>query len=231
MQSKEGTVIVVIDYGMGNVGSICKMLKRAGAKDVTVSSQQCEIEAATALVLPGVGAFDRGMRQLSNLSLISLLEKKVLRDKTPILGICLGMQLFSTRSEEGKLPGLGWIEADTLRFTFEPDSDRLKVPHMGWNYIQPTCPHWMFDGMTESRFYFVHSYHVHCQRPQDVLATANYGFHFCAAVCRENILGTQFHPEKSHRFGLSLFQNFVRRVEHAQSTSNALPAIEERRAG
>jgi glutamine amidotransferase len=231
MRAKEDAVINIIDYGMGNVGSVCKMLKRAGAKHVTVSSETCDIEAATALILPGVGSYDRGMQQLEKLSLIPLLERKVIQEKTPILGICLGMQLFSQRSEEGERPGLGWLEAETLRFQFNSEDSRLKVPHMGWNYIQPQRQHWLIDDMEDSRFYFVHSYYVQCRHVEDVLVTANYGFDFTAGVCHENILGTQFHPEKSHRFGLALFRNFVRRIEHAQSASHALPAAEKRRAG
>lgn len=202
-------MIVVVDYGMGNLGSIANMLKKVGAKAM-VSSDISVIESADKLILPGVGAFDNGMKNLSDLGLVPILSAKVIRDETPILGLCLGMQLFTQRSEEGNLPGLGWIEAETIRFKFDKDQPGLKIPHMGWNSIKIKRLSRIFDDMYEEpRFYFVHSYYVVCKNDRDVLATTCYGYEFASAVMRDNIVGTQFHPEKSHKFGMKLLKNFV----------------------
>ena len=202
-------MIVVVDYGMGNLGSIANMLKKIGAA-ARISSDIPEIEGADKLILPGVGAFDNGMIKLHELGLVDILNTKVLQDKTPILGLCLGMQLFTQESEEGELAGLGWFEAQTVRFKFDKDQQGLKIPHMGWNYIQVQKPSRLFEGMPEeSRFYFVHSYHPVCQNQRDVLATTVYGYDFPSIIMRDNILGAQFHPEKSHKFGMRLFKNFV----------------------
>lgn len=202
-------MIVVVDYGMGNVGSVLNMLHKVGAEAI-ISSNIHDVNAATKLVLPGVGAFDHGMKRLHELNLVPVLNRRVLDDGIPVLGICLGVQLFSLRSEEGRLPGLGWIDADTVRFSFPPDSPQLNVPHMGWNEIVLQQPHSLFSDLRpDSRFYFVHSYHVMCRNRTDVVATSNYGLEFTAAVCSNNIIGTQFHLEKSHRFGLQVMKNFV----------------------
>jgi imidazole glycerol-phosphate synthase subunit HisH len=202
-------MIGIIDYGMGNLGSINNMFNRLGV-DSIVTGDPTVIEAAEKLILPGVGAFDTAMERLGGLALIPLLNRKVLEMKTPILGICLGMQLLSKRSEEGKLPGLGWIDAETLKFHFEPGTAALKVPHMGWNTLSIRKSSALFDSMfPEPRFYFVHSYHVRCNSAEDVLALSHYGIDFHAAVLCGNIMGTQFHPEKSHKYGLKLLQNFA----------------------
>lgn len=203
-------MIVIVDYGMGNLGSIHNMFHRLGL-DSTVTGDPAGIARADKLILPGVGAFDVGMRNLRERGLIPLLETKVRRDRTPVLGICLGMQLLSLRSEEGQLPGLGWIEAETVRFRFENQVAPLKVPHMGWNHVRPRKDLPLFDRMYEQpRFYFVHSYHVHCRNPEDVWLSSQYGFEFTAAVQRDNVVGVQFHPEKSHKFGMRLLENFAR---------------------
>jgi glutamine amidotransferase len=204
-------MIVIIDYGMGNLGSVANMLKKIGAKPV-ITSDIATIEKADKLILPGVGAFDNGMQRLDELGLTSVLNAKVLQARTPILGLCLGMQLFTKSSEEGVLPGLGWINAETIRFHFAQDENDLKIPHMGWNSIQITNASPIWEEMyPDARFYFVHSYHVRCSNEQDVTATTRYGYEFAAAVMRENIVGTQFHPEKSHKFGMKLLRNFVER--------------------
>ncbi len=214
--------IVIIDYGMGNLGSIANMLKKVGAKAV-ISSDIATIENADKLILPGVGAFDHGMRNLNELGLIPLLNTKVLQDKTPTLGVCLGMQLFSQKSEEGILSGLGWIEAETRRFNFNQEQLGLKVPHMGWNLINLKQPHPVFTDMYEEpRFYFVHSYHVVCQQRENILATSHYGYEFVSAVARENIVGVQFHPEKSHKFGMKLYRNFA---ENFDGTHESYPLL------
>lgn len=202
-------MIIIIDYGMGNVGSILNMLKKIGIS-AKISGAPNDILTAEKLILPGVGAFDHGMTHLAERGLIPLLNRRVREDKCPILGICLGMQLLSRRSEEGALPGLGWVEAETRRFQFDGEIDHLTIPHMGWNEVRANGQPSLFEGFEKSpRFYFVHSYHVCCERPEDVMATSSYGYEFTAAVGKENIMGTQFHPEKSHRYGMHLLRNFA----------------------
>jgi len=202
-------VIVIVDYGMGNLGSILNMLKKIGVS-ARVSSDTHEIEAAEKLILPGVGAFDTGMLRLRELGLLEILDSKAFVHKTPVLGVCLGMQLLTKESEEGLLPGLGWIDGKAIRFRFDPKQSNLKIPHMGWNSVTIHREGSLFKGMDQDvRFYFVHSYHIVCNDEQDVLATTDYGYGFVSAVQRENIMGAQFHPEKSHKFGMKLLKNFV----------------------
>jgi len=202
-------MIVIVDYRMGNVGSVLNMLRKIGAP-AKVSADAGEISRADRLILPGVGAFDTGMTHLNASGLLPVLREQALERKKPILGICLGMQLLTHSSEEGSLPGLGWIAGATVRFRFTGDQTKLRIPHMGWNTVTPTRDHLLFrDLADEAAFYFVHSYHVVCQHDSDVLAQAQYGYNFACAVQRDNICGTQFHPEKSHRFGLQLLRNFA----------------------
>lgn len=201
-------MIVIVDYGMGNLRSILNKFERMEV-EAAISSRAEDIERADKLVLPGVGAFDAAMQNLRQRGLIPVLEKKVLREHTPIMGICLGMQLFSQHSEEGTVDGLGWIPARTKKFSF--NGSGLRVPHMGWNSIAVDHGAPILDGLeTGSRFYFVHSYHVCCDDPSDRLATTNYGIDFTSMVQHGNILGVQFHPERSHRYGAKLLENFVR---------------------
>lgn len=202
-------MLVVIDYLMGNLGSITNMLKKIGAK-VTISSSPADIEQADKLILPGVGTFDCGMKKLHELGLVPVLKHKVIENKTPILGICLGMQLFSKRSGEGKMPGLGWLDAETIRFKFADAQFVPKVPHMGWNTVSIMRRSSLFDNMyAESRFYFLHSYHVVCNDDADILTKTHHGYDFVSSIMRGNISGVQFHPEKSHKFGMRLLENFV----------------------
>jgi len=204
--------IAVIDYGLGKLGSLVNMLKRLGA-DVATTTQAAVITKAKKLILPGVGAFDTGVKNLQESGLISLLTAKVLEEGTPILGICLGMQLLSRRSEEGNLPGLGWLDAETVRFKFDGLNAGLKIPHMGWNQLRVRKCHPVMAGLeSDSRFYFVHSYHVICANESNVLAQTTYGFDFVSAVVKDNVLGVQFHPEKSHRYGMRLLRNFLENV-------------------
>ena len=203
-------MIVIIDYGMGNLGSIANMLKQIGVQ-AEVTNDPEKIETAERLILAGVGAFDQGMQRLHDLNLIPYMERKVLVDKTPFIGICLGMQLLSRGSEEGELPGLGWLDAETLRFNFDGATTRLRVPHMGWNEIRVHREHPLLADLGEEpRFYFVHSYYVKCLDQEAVLASTDYGLPFHSILGKGNILGTQFHPEKSHRYGRKILENFVR---------------------
>ena len=204
-------MIVVIDYGMGNLGSIMNMLKKVRA-DAVISSNPADIEKADKLLLPGVGAFDSGMKNLGDSGLITVLKHKIIENKAPILGVCLGMQLFTKSSEEGNLAGLGWINAETVKFKFdEIQSSRNKIPHMGWNTVEITQKSWLFNDMyPEPRFYFLHSYHVHCNDTENILTTTFHGYSFVSSVIQGNIAGVQFHPEKSHKFGMKLLSNFVR---------------------
>jgi imidazole glycerol-phosphate synthase subunit HisH len=192
---------------MGNLGSLANMLKkiRTPAK---ISSDIEDLESAEKIILPGVGSFDHGMQMLQELNFIEPLNKKVIREGTPILGICLGMQLFSKTSEEGILAGLGWINADTVKFR-TVDNPSLKIPHMGWDTLNVSKPHFIYRDMdTKSMFYFVHSYHLVCKNREDVLSTSCYGYEFVSSVSKNNIVGVQFHPEKSHKYGMKILENF-----------------------
>lgn len=199
---------VLIDYGMGNLRSVLSKLARVGVQ-ATVSSDRDEIAAAERLVLPGVGSFAAGMTHLDRHGLISVLDRKVREEHTPILGICLGMQLFCESGEEGDSAGLGWVRARARRFEFDPGNN-LKVPHVGWNEVRQDqeCVLWN-DLPADSRFYFTHSYYIDCEDSADVVGTTHYGHDFASVIRHENVYGTQFHPEKSHRAGLQLIRNFV----------------------
>lgn len=200
--------VAVIDYGMGNIGSICNMLKYIGTSHI-VSSDHREIESCDKIVLPGVGHFDLAMQNLEQRDLIGPLQEFALARKKPVLGICLGMQLMCAASEEGARPGLGYIDARVHKFVPSADAE-LKVPHMGWSEVHFEKETALSDGLGESaRFYFVHSYYVMCEDPTDVWGTTHYGGTFVSAFVRDNIAGVQFHPEKSHKYGIQLFRNFV----------------------
>lgn len=201
---------VIIDYNMGNVGSITRMLNKVGA-EAKLTSDHEEIERARRIILPGVGAFDAGMRHLTDMRLIDLLTRKVLEEKVPVLGICLGMQLLAKNSEEGGLPGLDWIDAEARRFHFDaPEHQNLKIPHIGWNYVDfKTNNALKLTNQKEWRFYFVHSYYMDCAEQNDILGETTYGRHFTSAVNHGHIYGVQFHPEKSHKFGMAFFQSFL----------------------
>ena len=202
-------MITIVDYKMGNIASIINMIKKIGYKAM-LSSRIEDIEQASKLILPGVGAFDNGMKNLDEMGFIPVLNKKALEDKTPIIGICLGMQLLTERSDEGELPGLGWIKSETVKFKFDNGVKNLKVPHMGWNTVDPKKGSALFSGLEEdNRFYFVHSYHVICKDESDILGKTHYGYDFTSSVHRDNIYGVQFHPEKSHKFGMNLLKNFL----------------------
>lgn len=201
-------MITIINYGLGNLNSVANMIRHVGGKCVLTGSPS-EIAQAEKLVLPGVGSFDAGMEALRSSNILPALNEAVLSRQIPILGICLGMQLMTRKSEEGSLPGLGWIDGEVKRFCI-PDSgkERFKVPHMGWNSIRISRKNPIIGDGPEQRFYFVHSYHVTCPET-DVIAVSTHGYEFVAAFAHENIYGVQFHPEKSHRFGMKLWKNFL----------------------
>lgn len=202
-------MITIVNYGMGNLGSVQNMCKRIGVPS-EITGDPDVIAKSTKLLLPGVGAFDAAMQRIADSGLRTVLDKKVLEEKIPTLGICLGMQLLTDSSEEGVLPGLGWIPAKTLKFVFPPDS-KLKIPHMGWNYVFSKKESPLTNDLPEEpRFYFVHSYYVKCQDEQDVLMTTPYGFDFHSIVQKDNVYGAQFHPEKSHKYGMKLLANFAK---------------------
>lgn len=202
-------MIVIIDYNTGNLNSIKNILKKIGV-DSLITNDPVKIANATKLILPGVGHFDYGMRNLQSLDLIDVLNKKVMVEKVPILGICLGVQLFTMGSDEGSEPGLGWIDGYTRAFDKSKLDSRLKIPHMGWSDVRFKPASKLFAGFSETpRFYFVHSYHLTCQNPADELVYSTHGYEFVAGFEHENIAGVQFHPEKSHRFGIQVFMNFI----------------------
>jgi glutamine amidotransferase len=203
-------VIVVVDYGLGNLGSILNMLERLGI-EARLSEGPASIREAHKLILPGVGAFGEGMEQLVARGLVEPLRHKVLEEHAPILGICLGLHLMARHSEEGGRAGLGWLDADVVRFKPPGPGETLKIPHMGWNLVEARKPSPLLRDLPQpARFYFVHAYHVVAERSEDVLLETRHGRPFASALERGNIRGVQFHPEKSHRFGMTLLGNFAR---------------------
>ena len=204
--------ITIVDYGLGNVGSVLNMLRYLGV-EAESSADPREIGRADKLILGGVGAFDAGMERLKQRSLVDPLNEAVMGRGVPVLGICLGMQLMTERSEEGASDGLGWVPGETVRLRDPGADSRLRIPHMGWNEVRilRECP--LAEGLpSDSRFYFVHSYHVVCRDAADVVATTEYGGTSCAMLQKGRIFGTQFHPEKSHRFGMTVLRNFASMV-------------------
>ena len=205
-------MVVIVDYGMGNLVSVLKALKRLNT-DVIISSKHDDIKMANKLILPGVGHFRNGITRLTDLGLIDLLNKRVLHEKIPILGICLGMQLFTEYSEEGDSYGLGWFNAQTVKFSFNHNQKQYRIPHMGWNSLKVQDGDGILKGVgDENFFYFVHSYYVKCRNRDEVLSMTNYGVEFDSTIQRDNIVGMQFHPEKSHSCGLKLLRNFVEEI-------------------
>lgn len=201
-------MITIVDYGAGNIKSIRNMLKKIGVTS-TISSEKAAIAAAEKLIIPGVGHFDYGMNQLKESGLIEILNQRALEDKVPVLGICLGAQLLGKRSEEARAEGLGWIDMEVKKFNQDILPENYKVPHMGWNEVEVQKKSLILEATEElERFYFVHTYHMVATNAEDILAKASYGYAFDAAVEKENIYGVQFHPEKSHKYGMKLLSNF-----------------------
>jgi glutamine amidotransferase len=205
---QDDRLVCIVDYGQGNLGSIRNMLSRLGvAAQITQSPN--DIQRASHLILPGVGAFDRGMSAIMARGLRSVLDEQAMVRHTPILGICLGAQLMTRGSEEGDLSGFGWFSALARRFRFE-DQPRRPIPNIGWRDVHATHSNTLARGLEEEcRFYFVHSYHLVADRKEDVALVSSYGTEFVAGMQYGNLFSAQFHPEKSHRFGLKFLSNFI----------------------
>lgn len=200
-------MLVIIDTQMGNVKSIHSMLRKIGVKS-EISSDLEVIKRGSRYILPGVGSFDTGMRYLKESGIQEVLNREVLEFKKPILGICLGMQLLTRGSKEGELDGLGWIDAEAYRFDFDSLDATLPIPNMGWNIANADTSTGLWSSLEENRFYFVHSFYVKTDESKDTLSTTTYGVTFASSINKGNIYGVQFHPEKSHRYGMQLLRNF-----------------------
>lgn len=205
-------MIAIIDYGIGNVGSIFNMLKKIGCI-ASIANNFDEIELASKYILPGVGSFDTGMRKFNESGLKDLLLEQVIVKKKPILGICLGMQMMGYNSEEGIESGLSLLPFRSVKFNFQDHSSLLKLPHMGWNYTISTNECELTKSLENTqRYYFVHSYHAKCEDDSLSVMKCNYGYDFVCAVAQDNIYGVQFHPEKSHRYGMNLLKQFSDKI-------------------
>lgn len=201
---------VIIDYGVGNIGSIKNMIRKVGG-NASIGSKVDDIARADMLVLPGVGAFDSGINHLRASGLLDVLNQRVLDDKVPVLGICLGAQLMTQSSEEGVEKGLGWFDAQTLRMNFTGIPGKWPLPNVGWRNVTAENGYTMLDGFDETpRFYFVHSFYLAPNDPEIVSMKAHYGFEFTCGLRKGNIHCVQFHPEKSHAFGMQFFRNFLK---------------------
>jgi len=201
-------LIAIVDYGMGNLGSVKKKLDRLRVKSV-ISSDANDIRRSSKIILPGVGHFGKAVQEIKKRGLWELLNEQVMVEKKPILGICLGMQLMAAYSEEGDAHGFGWFDAEVIRFKVT-DTLKYKIPHMGWNSLEQKKESPLLkDHPADSQYYFVHSYHFKCNDPKDLLATTVYETEFVSVVQKGNIYGTQFHPEKSHDIGDALLRNFI----------------------
>lgn len=201
-------MIAIINYGMGNLGSVKRKLDRIQALSV-ITNDPDEIRKCDKLILPGVGHFGKAVMELKSSGLWNVLNEEVLINKKPILGICLGMQLMAKHSEEGNAEGLGWFDANVVKFKVS-DQLKYKVPHIGWNNAILEKKSHLFKGISqEAMYYFVHSYHIKCINKEDILTTTEYDYPFTSAIQKNNIFGTQFHPEKSHDWGEQVFKNFA----------------------
>lgn len=201
-------MITIIDYGLGNIRAFANVYKTLGIACQIASSAE-QLNECTKIILPGVGAFDHAMTALNESGMRKTLDELVLQKKVPVVGICVGMQIMAQSSDEGKLPGLGWIDAEVRKIDARLLKFKTKLPHMGWNTITTTANQ-LFENLEESpRFYFLHSYYFHCNQSQDPIASCNYGSDFTCSFHKANIYGIQFHPEKSHHNGVQLLKNFA----------------------
>ena len=202
-------MITIIDYGLGNISAFANVYERLNIP-IAVARTADDLQAATKIILPGVGAFDHAMSRLNNSGMRETLDKLVSDHQLPVIGICVGMQMLAQSSDEGMLPGLGWIDGTVKKFDVSILNSKTQLPHMGWNTIHPNNANPLlvnFDN--NSRFYFLHSYYFQCNNPNDTIATTEYGIQFTSALNHKNIFGVQFHPEKSHQWGIQLLKNFA----------------------
>jgi imidazole glycerol-phosphate synthase subunit HisH len=202
-------MITIVDYGLGNIRAFLNMYHRLNIEAKTATTAAA-LAGASKVVLPGVGSFDDAMARLEQSGMREVLDDLALRQRVPILGVCVGMQMLGHGSDEGALPGLGWINGRVKSLESRPLAGTLPVPHMGWNDVRPVAKSRLFDQLDSgARFYFLHSYYFDCARDEDQLAVADYGSEFACAVHADHIFGVQFHPEKSHHYGARLLQNFA----------------------
>jgi len=202
-------MIALVDFGLGNIQAFANIYRYLGIEAAPARTAD-DLRAASRIILPGVGAFDCAMTRLQESGLRDALDEEVLGTKKPVLGICVGMQMMAHASEEGKIPGLGWINAMVEKFDTSLLESKTYLPHMGWNDANPLRTDTLFSGLDNPRYYFLHSYFMRAEREEDVLATSNYGETFTSAVRFGNVYGTQFHPEKSHQWGVQLLKNFAK---------------------
>ncbi|QIL39208.1 imidazole glycerol phosphate synthase subunit HisH [Pedobacter sp. HDW13] len=201
-------MIAIIDYGVGNIRAFANIYKKLGV-DFKIAKTAKDLEDTEKLILPGVGAFDHAMDELNASGMRETLDDLVLNKKKPVVGICVGMQMLAKSSDEGIAPGLGWIDGEVKKFDESLIKFKTHLPHMGWNDIRPLKTNKLLIGLEEkAKFYFLHSYYFHCNHLEDSIAEADYGIEFSCAVNKENVYGVQFHPEKSHEFGIQLLKNF-----------------------
>ncbi|MEO6731749.1 MAG: imidazole glycerol phosphate synthase subunit HisH [Ferruginibacter sp.] len=202
-------MIALIDYGVGNIRAFTNIYKKLGIP-VKIAQSIDDLTDITKLILPGVGAFDHAMKQLNQSGMRKRLDELVIESKVPVVGICVGMQMLAHASDEGKFPGLGWLDASVKKFDGDKISYSTHLPHMGWNDVKHVKENDILKGLEkDAKFYFLHSYYFHCNNSSDIIATTDYGIEFSCAVNRNNIYGVQFHPEKSHEFGIRLLKNFA----------------------
>lgn len=202
-------MIAIIDYGLGNIRAFANIYKNLNIPHIIASSPD-ELKPASHIILPGVGAFDHAMQSIKNSGMLETLNELVLSDKIPVMGICVGMQVLADSSEEGNEAGLGWIKGEVKKIDSSQFKHHTRLPHMGWNDVKPMMEKGLFDAMKDdARFYFLHSYYFECENKDNILAVTEYGSEFACAVNLDNIYGVQFHPEKSHQYGIQLLKNFA----------------------
>ncbi|MFN3474837.1 MAG: imidazole glycerol phosphate synthase subunit HisH [Blastomonas sp.] len=202
-------MIALVDYGVGNITAFADIFKRLNVP-VVIADEAKKMDGADHIILPGVGAFDWAMQKLNDSGMRQRLDELVLGAKIPVLGVCVGMQMMANGSDEGDLAGLGWIDARVRRFAPEADGKVRLLPHMGWNDVEPTSADGLFSGLEQGQFYFLHSYYFEPASQDSVLAVTDYGERYASAVGSDNVYGTQFHPEKSHHWGVELLRNFAK---------------------
>jgi imidazole glycerol-phosphate synthase subunit HisH len=202
-------MITIVDYGLGNIRAFLNVYRRLNIPATTAATAD-ELTRATKVILPGVGSFDHAMEKLTQSGMREPLEDLARGQRVPVLGVCVGMQILGRGSDEGRLPGLGWLDGQVRTLEALTPMGELPLPHMGWNDVRPSMKHRLFEGLeSDARFYFLHSYFFQCDRDEDTMAVSSYGGNFACAAGAANVFGVQFHPEKSHHYGARLLQNFA----------------------